>query len=235
MKGIPPLDLGKVKGVSNNDNVPVIRAAANEMEYMEQDDISPEAPEEPDLYEPVAEVITDDIPLPNKNRVGRNMSVLASKTSNALMIDTDLMDPFGEIKVEEESLAVQYESASEEPSRKVKKAIQSQELLLDDDNLEAPLANRAVSVRSALGVRKQQSSGSTAVGSRIRGRTPTNLTRNINKQNAIMQQAFISRSSKQQLAAQRLVAQKFDGAFQKKTKKKKKKKPGQKRRRSDPG
>ena len=35
-----------------------------------------------------------------------------------------------------------------------------------------------------------------------------------------MQQAFISRSSKQQLAAQRLVAQKFDGAFQKKTKKK---------------
>ena len=122
MKGIPPLDLGKVKGVSNNDNVPAIRAAANEMEYMEQDDISPEAPEEPDLYEPVAEVITDDIPLPNKNRVGRNMSVLASKTSNALMIDTDLMDPFGEIKVEEESLAVQYESASEEPSRKVKKA-----------------------------------------------------------------------------------------------------------------
>ena len=92
------------------------------MEYMEQDDISPEAPEEPDLYEPVAEVITEDIPLPNKNRAGRNLSVLASKTSNALMIDTDLMDPFGEIKVEEESLAVQYESASEEPSRKVKKA-----------------------------------------------------------------------------------------------------------------
>ena len=93
------------------------------MEYMEQDDISPEAPEEPELYEPVAEVITEDIPLPNKNRVGRNMSVLASKTSNALMIETDLiMDPFGEIKVEEESLAVQYESASEEPSRKVKKA-----------------------------------------------------------------------------------------------------------------
>ena len=92
------------------------------MEYMEQDDISPEAPEEPDLYEPVAEVITEDIPLPNKNRAGRNLSVLASKTSNALMIDTDLVDPFGEIKVEEESLAVQYESASEEPSRKVKKA-----------------------------------------------------------------------------------------------------------------
>ena len=92
------------------------------MEYMEQDDISPEVPEEPDLYEPVAEVITEDIPLPNKNRAGRNLSVLASKTSNALMIDTDLMDPFGEIKVEEESLAVQYESASEEPSRKVKKA-----------------------------------------------------------------------------------------------------------------
>ena len=69
-------------------------------------------------YEPVAEVMTEDIPLPGKNRSGRNMSVLASKTSNALMIDTDLVDPFGEIKVEEENLAIQYESASEEPSRK---------------------------------------------------------------------------------------------------------------------
>ena len=212
MKGIPPLDLGKVKGVSTNDNIPANRAGA-EKAQIDHEGVSPLDNEDDGAFEPVAEVMTEDIPLPGKNRLGRNMSVLASKTSNALMIDTDLVDPFGEIRVEEENLAIQYESASEEPSRKQKKAIQSQELLLDEENFEAPHANRAVSVRSALGVRKQQSSGSTAVGSRIRGRTPTNLTRNINKQNAIMQQAFVSRASKQQLAVKQLVSQKFDGAF----------------------
>ena len=85
--------------------------------------------------------------------------------------------------------------------------------MLDEENFEAPQANRAVSVRSALGVHKQQSSGSTGLGSRMRGRTPTNLTRNINKQNAIMQQAFVSRANKQQLAVKQLVSQKFEGAF----------------------
>ena len=214
MKGIPPLDLGKVKGVNNNDNLPGIRAASKEKEYIEQDDISPYELDEPEHYEPVAEMATDDIALPSKNRSGRNLSVLASSNNaNPLMIETDLMDPFAEIKVEEENLAIQYESASEEPSRKLAKGIQSQELLLDEENFEAPQANRAVSVRSALGVRKQQSSGSTGLGSRMRGRTPTNLTRNINKQNAIMQQAFVSRANKQQLAVKQLVSQKFEGAF----------------------
>ena len=124
MKGIPPLDLGKVKGVNNNDNLPGIRAASKEKEYIEQDDISPYELDEPEHYEPVAEMATDDIALPSKNRSGRNLSVLASSNNaNPLMIETDLMDPFAEIKVEEENLAIQYESASEEPSRKLAKGI----------------------------------------------------------------------------------------------------------------
>ena len=68
------------------------------------------------------------------------------------------MNPFDELKGANENLAVQYESASEEPMGKGKnKRVIGLEI--DVDNLDEKMGSRANSVRSPLAINKKQSSG----------------------------------------------------------------------------
>ena len=152
---------------------------------------------------------------------------------SGLSIDVDL-NPFDDLKGAEDNLAIQYESASEEPMSKVKQVKRGDDLL----NLEGKIGDKANSVRSPRGpldIAKRKSSESTRFGSRIRGRTPPALNRNTTKQSMILEQAFIPRSNKQALAMKAMLNQKFDGAFQKKKKKLKKKKRLSKRKSNSSG